>query len=246
MISRARLRPLIMVNFHRLREPLALFSTSRWFATCPAPEGAQLFQRLVESVHDAVLVHRKDILFANARFLSLLGMTSADVVGRPLTEFVAPEYVELVASNLRRRLAGESAAERYEIELMDRQGQVTRVELSSTVIDSAGEPALLLTALEMMPGAIPTEVSQKPRAMATLDAMGESVITVDAEGRIDYINHSAELLLGQQVAQVLGKTFADVASLVDENDRRALGDPAQKALTSGARVAASRRAVLVP
>ena len=83
------------------------------------------------------------------------------------------------------------------------------MELSSTVIDSSGEPALLLTALEMMPGAIPTEVSQKPRAMATLDAMGESVITVDAEGRIDYINHSAELLLGQHVNQVLGKTFSD-------------------------------------
>jgi diguanylate cyclase (GGDEF)-like protein/PAS domain S-box-containing protein len=206
----------------------------------------QLFQRLVETVHDAVLVHRQVILFANARFLALLGMKSADVVGRPLTEFVAPEYVELVENNLRRRLAGESAAERYEIELMDRQGQVTRVELSSTLIDSSGEPALLLTALEMMPGAIPTEVSQKPRAMATLDAMGESVITVDTEGRIDYINHSAELLLGQQVNQVLGKTFAEVASLVDENDRRQLGDPVQKALSGGARVSAARRAVLVP
>jgi diguanylate cyclase (GGDEF)-like protein/PAS domain S-box-containing protein len=206
----------------------------------------QLFQRLVETVHDAVLVHRKAILFANARFLSLLGMKSPDVIGRPLTEFVAPEYVELVENNLQRRLAGESAAERYEIELMDRQGQVTRVELSSTVIDSAGEPALLLTALEMMPGAIPTEVSQKPRAMATLDAMGESVITVDEEGRIDYINHSAELLLGQQVNQVLGRAFADVASLVDENDRRKLDDPVQKALGSAGRVTAARRAVLVP
>jgi diguanylate cyclase (GGDEF)-like protein/PAS domain S-box-containing protein len=206
----------------------------------------QLFQRLVETVHDAVLVHRKVILFANARFLSLLGMKSADVVGRPLTEFVAPEYVELVENNLRRRLAGESAAERYEIELMDRQGQVTRVELSSTLIDSSNEAALLLTALEMMPGAIPTEVSQKPRAMATLDAMGESVITVDAEARIDYVNHSAELLLGQQASQVLGKSFAEVASLVDENDRRQLADPVQKALSSGTRAAAARRAVLVP
>ncbi len=206
----------------------------------------QLFQRLVETVHDAVLVHRKVILFANARFLSLLGMKSAEVVGRPLTEFVAPEYVELVDNNLRRRLAGESAAERYEIELMDPQGQVTRVELSSTVIDSSGEAALLLTALEMMPGAIPTEVSQKPRAMATLDAMGESVMTVDAEGRIDYINHSAELMLGQQVNQVVGKTFAEVASLVDENDRRQLGDPVQKASSSGGRVSAPRRAVLLP
>ncbi|HEX3603088.1 MAG TPA: EAL domain-containing protein [Steroidobacteraceae bacterium] len=206
----------------------------------------QLFQRLVETVHDAVLVHRKAILFANARFLSLLGTNAADVVGRPLTEFVAPEYVELVESNLRRRMSGESAAERYEIELMDGRGQVTRVELSSTVIDSSGEPALLLTALEMMPGVIPMDVSRKPRAMATLDAMGESVITVDADGHIDYINHSAEVLLGQQVAQVLGKSFSDVASLVDENDRRSLGDPVHKAMSSGVRVTAGKRAVLVP
>ncbi len=50
--------------------------------------------------------------------------------------------------------------------------------------------------------------------------MGESVITVDAEGRIDYINHAAETLLGQSFDQVVGKFFADVASLVDESDRR--------------------------
>jgi diguanylate cyclase (GGDEF)-like protein/PAS domain S-box-containing protein len=204
-----------------------------------------LFQRLVETVHDAVLVHRGAILFANARFLELLGLKGPDVVGRPLSDFVAPEYVELVETNLRRRLAGESAAERYEIELMDRQGQVTRVELSSTLIDSSGQPALLLTALEMLPGALPQEVSQKPRAMATLDAMGESVITVNADGRIDYMNHAAEALLGQPVDQVLGKAFAEVASLVDENDRRPLGDPVQKALTSD-RAAAARRAVLLP
>jgi diguanylate cyclase (GGDEF)-like protein/PAS domain S-box-containing protein len=205
-----------------------------------------LFQRLVETVHDAVLVHRKQILFANARFLSLLGAKATDVIGKSLTDFVGPEYVELVENNLRRRLAGEPAAERYEVELMGAKGQVTRVELSSTVIDSAGEAALLLTALEMMPDTAQTAVAPKPRAMATLDAMGESVITVDAEGRIDYINHSAESLLGQTFDQVMGKAFADVASLVDEADRRSLGDPVRKALTTGGRVTMGRRAVLVP
>src|SRR5271156_1299478 len=52
----------------------------------------QLFQQLVETVHDAVLVHRKSILFANARFLSMLGMSAADVIGKPLADFVDPEY----------------------------------------------------------------------------------------------------------------------------------------------------------
>ncbi len=206
----------------------------------------QLFQRLVETVHDAVLLHREHILFANTRFLALLGAGASDVVGRSLSDFVAPEYIELVESNLRRRLAGEAAAERYEVELVGLHGEVTRVELSSVLIDSAGEPALLLTALEMLPTPAPTDASSRPRSMATLDAMGESVLTVDAEGRIDYINHAAEGLLGQTFAQVVGKSFADVASLVDETDRRSLGDPVRKALAAGGRVTMGRRAVLVP
>jgi len=208
----------------------------------------QLFQRLVETVHDAVLVHRKQILFANSRFLTLLGLSAAEVVGRPLSDFVGPEYVDLVDNNLRRRLLGEPAAERYEVELSGAHGEVTRVELSSTVIESSGEAALLLTALEMMPEAATVSVLpvEKPRAVATLEAMGESVITVDAEGRIDYINTAAEALLGQSFDQVVGKTFPDVASLVDESDRRSLGDPVRMALTSGGRVSMGRRAVLVP
>jgi diguanylate cyclase (GGDEF)-like protein/PAS domain S-box-containing protein len=209
----------------------------------------QLFQRLVETVHDAVLVHRTQILFANSRFLTLLGMSATEVIGRPLSDFVGPEYVELVDTNLRRRLAGEPAAERYEVELVAAHGEVTRIELSSTVIDSAGESALLLTALEMLPkaGASTSGAEiQQPRAMATLDAMGESVITVDAEGHIDYVNSSAETLLGQRFAQIIGKTFADVASLVDEADRRSLGDPVRIALAAGGRASMGRRAVLVP
>ena len=205
-----------------------------------------MFQRLVETVHDAVLVHRERILFANSRFLALLNLSASEVVGRSLTEFVAPEYAELVESNLRRRLQGEPAAARYEVELVGAQAQVTRVELSSTVIDSAGEAALLLTALEMLPETGPAAVPSRPRAMVTLDAMGESVITVDAEGRIDYVNHSAETLLSQRFDQVMGKAFSEVATLVDETDRHSLGDPVRKALATGGRVTMGRRAMLVP
>jgi len=206
----------------------------------------QLFQRLVETVHDAVLVHRERILFANSRFLALLNMGAADVVGRHLSDFVAAEYVELVQNNLRRRLLGESAAERYEIDLIGAQAQVTRVELSSTVIDSAGDAALLLTAVEMMPETGLVAGPSKPRAVVTLDSMGESVITVDADGRIDYINHSAEVLLSQRFDQAMGKSFSEVASLVDDTDRRMLEDPVRKALATGGRVTMGRRAVLVP
>jgi diguanylate cyclase (GGDEF)-like protein/PAS domain S-box-containing protein len=205
-----------------------------------------LFRRLIETVRDAMLLHRENIVFANTHFLDMLGMRADEVVGKPLAQFAAPEYVKLVAHNLERRLAGESAAERYEIELVGKHGEVTRVEISSTVVEIAGEPALLLTALEMLPSGPQEPAPSSPRARVTLDAMAESVITVDAQGRIDYINHAAAMLLGRTSEQVLGKTFPQVASLVDESDRRSLGDPVSKALAAGGRVTMGKRAVLVP
>ncbi len=215
----------------------------------------QTFQRLVESVHEAVLIHRREILFANPRFLELLGLPAEQVIGRPLSDFVVPEYVDLVQNNLRRRLAGEPAAERYEVELKAAQGEIARVELASSLIGVEEDSALLLTALEMLPRpaapgvdahAAPGSGAARTRAVATLDAMAESVVTVDAEGRIDYLNHAAEALLGQRSVQVLGKTFIEVAGLIDEADRRSLGDPVRKALAAGGRITMGRRSVLVP
>jgi len=208
-------------------------------------EREQLFQRLVESVHEAVLVHREVILFANSRFLSLLGMPAKELIGKPLSQFVTAEYTDLVRDNLDRRLLNEPAAERYEVELLGEHGQVTRVELTSALIDSAGEPALLLTAVEMLPPAT-AGAPARPRAVAALDAMGEGVVTVDTDGRIDYVNHAAEVLLGQKFDQLVGRLFGETASLIDESDRRSLGDPVRKCLSNGGRITMGRRAVLVP
>ncbi len=204
----------------------------------------ELFQRLVEAVNEAVLICRERILFVNPRFLSLLGATREHVVGKPLSSFVAPEYAELVEQNLRHRLAGEPAPERYEVELIGAQGQVTRVEMTSALIDNLGEPVLLLTATEMLPEE--PHASPRPRALATLDAMGQGVLTLDIDGRIDYANQAATQLLGQRFEQLAGKTFPEVATLVEEADRRPLGDPVRKAIATGNRISVGKRAVLVP
>ena len=207
----------------------------------------QLFQRLVETVHEGVLVHTETILFANARFLGMLDASAGDIVGKRLSDFVVADFAELVERNSRRRLAGEPAADRYEIELQGPHGQVTRAELSSIVIQSEGKPALLFTVMEMVPDtSIQASIAHRPRALATLDSMDDGVITVEADGRIDYINQATIALLGQSAAALHGKVFADAAGLIDEVDRRPLADPVRKALTTGVRVTINRRAVLVP
>ncbi len=205
-----------------------------------------LFQRLVEAVHEAVLLHRDSIVHANSRFAALTGLAPRDLVGRKLHELVPDEYKDLVRENTRRRLAGEPAAERYEIELVGAQGQVSRLELAGSVVDSQGDPMLLVTAVEMLPRRLSAAPDQeRSRALATLQSIGEGVITTDKRGRIDYMNEAAETLTGTTSLQAIGKLLEEIVTLVDEADRKLIADPVRQCLSSGVRVSLGRKALLL-
>src|SRR6185436_5128402 len=167
-----------------------------------------------------------------------------------------PEYSELVTENMRRRLAGEAAAERYEIEMVGLQGQLSRLEITSTVIDYEGEPALLVTGVEIIPTQTVPALKQLPEQAAAaasvsplhlnaLDSLAEAIIATDLEGRITYLNAAAERLTGAAAELAISKTLDDIVSLVDEGERRVLNDPVRQALKSGAAVNLSRRALLL-
>jgi diguanylate cyclase (GGDEF)-like protein/PAS domain S-box-containing protein len=59
------------------------------------------------------------------------------------------------------------------------------------------------------------------------------------------MNPAAEQLLGRVLGEVTGQPFADVVTVVDEADRRALTDPVRQCLASGVRVSLGRRAVVL-
>jgi diguanylate cyclase (GGDEF)-like protein/PAS domain S-box-containing protein len=78
-----------------------------------------------------------------------------------------------------------------------------------------------------------------------LESLGEALVTVDAEGRIDYANTAAVSLLGSSVDELLHKTLDQVIGLVDDTDRKLLKDPINLALHGTTTVGLGRRAFLL-
>ncbi|MGH8210818.1 MAG: diguanylate cyclase domain-containing protein, partial [Steroidobacteraceae bacterium] len=223
-------------------------------ATASERDGARaspkMFADLGDRIHEAVLVHRDVILYANRQFASFVGVDRLQLVGRRLGDLVPPEYAELVSENIRRRLAGEEAAQRYEIEMVGLQGQVSRLEITSGVVDYENANALLITGVEIIPTqtvrALRPETGGDPSPhFLALSSLAEAIITTDAQGLITYMNPAAEQLTGGAAGQAAGKPLEEAVGLVDETDRRLLSDPVKQALTSGAPVNLSRRALLV-
>jgi len=235
--------------------------------------GPKLFTELGERIHEAVLVHREVILYANSQFASFVGVDRVDLIDRRLSDLVAPEYAELVGENLRRRLAGAHGAERFEVEMVGLQGQVSLLELTTAQIDFEGAPALLVTGVEVIPtrklralasGKIdekeaaaraalvapplpPPPPPLPPLQVFAMQSLGEAIVTTDLEGHLAYLNPAAEILLGVGSAQALGRLLEEVVGLVDEDDRRQLSAPIMEAVggSNGSPHNLSRRAVLL-
>jgi diguanylate cyclase (GGDEF)-like protein/PAS domain S-box-containing protein len=196
---------------------------------------------LLGGLHEAVAVHREHIVFANERFAAL--MSNADLEhleGKTMPDLVHPDYTELVSEHLRRSLAGEPGLDRLEIELHPHAQGNARVELSAVRIDYQGGPALLLTLVEMGPRALSV-----PAAWETLDSLGEGIITTDVSGRIDYVNQAGEQLMGVTAVDALGKSLTDIIQLLDEGDRRSLGDPVRHCLATQSKVTVGRRGLMI-
>ncbi len=183
---------------------------------------------------------------STSRFAALVGVPSGDLVGKALADLVSGEYAELAALAVGRVLAGDAKPVLTEVEVADAHGQVTRLELSGSAIESAGRRRVLFTAEEMLPHRDDGSAGAAPaRSQLALDSLGEGVLTTDAHGVIDYLNQSAEALTGMRREQAVGQAFGAMIGFVDENDRRAIADPVQQCLATGNRVNLGRRSILI-
>jgi diguanylate cyclase (GGDEF)-like protein/PAS domain S-box-containing protein len=235
--------------------------------------GPKLFTELGERIHEAVLVHRDVILYANSQFASFVGVDRVNLIDRRLSDLVAPEYAELVSENLRRRLLGAPSPERFEVEMVGLQGQVSLLELTTVPIDFEGSPALLVTGVEVIPtkklraiasGKIeekeaaaraalvappppPPPPAPPPMQVFAMQSLGEAIVTTDLEGNLVYLNPAAEKLLATPRSQAIGRPLEEVVGLMDQNDRKLLSDPVKEAIGGGNGNAhnLSRRAVLL-
>jgi diguanylate cyclase (GGDEF)-like protein/PAS domain S-box-containing protein len=235
--------------------------------------GPRLFTELGERIHEAVLVHRDVILYANSQFASFVGVDRVNLIDRRLADLVAPEYADLVAENLRRRLAGSHGADRFEVEMVGLQGQVSLLELTTAPIEFEGQPALLVTGVEVIPtkklralasGKIDEKEAAARAAMvapplpappppppplqvSAMQSLAEAIVATDLEGHLTYLNPAAEKLLGVGRTQALGRRLEEIVGLMDQNDRKLLADPVREAVGGGNGNPhdVSRRAVLL-
>ncbi len=207
----------------------------------------RLFRDFSRTLPEIVIIHDEKILVANESAADLIGLEPDQLVGREIADLVKPAYRALFRKNVAKRLSGENVPRRLEIQLINGDEAGLWVEAQSSNIEFHGERAILTIARDVSHRkSLEVSLSRSKRqAQYTLESISEGVITTDNDGRIDYLNLSAEALIGTNRDDAAGHRVGELFTLVDDADRRPLGDPVERCLAMRRRVNMGRRAVMI-
>lgn len=105
-------------------------------------ESEERYRRLVELSPEAIAVHNEGkVVYVNPAGLKLFGAAhSQDVIGRPILDFVHPDYRELVGGRV--LSVQDEAADLIEEKFVRADGSVIDVEVAAAPVPYSGKPAV--------------------------------------------------------------------------------------------------------
>ncbi|MBN1424968.1 PAS domain S-box protein [Candidatus Fermentibacteria bacterium] len=129
-------------------------------------ESEDRWRRLVEHNPACLAVHRAGkLVYANPAGIRLLRIPDAEqVAGKPLLDFVHPDYRELVLQRVRRMMEEDVPAEPMEEKFVRPNGEVIDVEVTAIPITYMGQRAIMT---------VSWDITERKRAEAALRASEE-------------------------------------------------------------------------
>ena len=172
----------------------------------------------------------------------LTGYSVEESLGRNILDFVYPD--DRPANSLRKQQleTGEISSSRHTKRLLRRDGSFVWIEVDLRVLyDEAGAFLGSVGTIRDISDRVALEIAirhERERAAVTLMALSDGVLTLDPQGRIEFLNHAAADLLGlrhiadaldQPIEQVLDLEARDIRGVVHE------ARTARRTLTLGGR-----------
>ncbi|MFQ5721064.1 MAG: PAS domain S-box protein [Candidatus Aminicenantales bacterium] len=184
-------------------------------ATQARQQSEELFRSIVENSHAGILMADESyrFVYVNDELCRLVGYEREELIGRDFRHLLDDESRQLVIDRYRRRQRGEDVPSRYEFNVVRKDGQKRRVEISSTVIkDKKGRIRTVAQLLDITERKRSEEKLQleKARLDKLFESAQEGIVMTDTEGKVIRVNREFTRMFGYQPEEVLGKSVDEL------------------------------------
>jgi PAS domain S-box-containing protein len=227
--------------------------TSGEFGQAPeAPKGSDYAPDIVETVREPFLVLDADlrVKFANRAFCQTFKVAPGKPIGQFIYELGDGQWdIPALRKLLDELLPTNGHFDDYQVEHdFPDVGRRTMLLNARRLHDGDNKTKLILLAIE--------DVSERRRAeleiarqrtwfQTTLASIGDAVIATDTEARVTFLNPIAEKLTGWTQQKAMGKPLNEVFNIVNEETRKTVESPVNKAIRDGAIVGLANHTILI-
>jgi len=173
-------------------------------------ESEERFRSIVENSQAGIMIldDAYRCIYMNPELCRMSGYSRNELIGQDFRQFLDEESQQLVADRYIRRQRGEEVPPRYEFNIVRKDSQKRRVEISSAVLkDSAGKVKTVVQILDI------TERKQAEDAVREaeekyknfVEATSDLVWEADGMGTYTFVSPRIEDILGYEADEVVGK-----------------------------------------
>jgi len=186
----------------------------------------------------------------NQQWLSIFGYQREELLGQ-MVEMLIPERFHANHTELRSEFTATESARLMgkgrHLKGLCKDGQEVFLDLGLGSYAFGDQKKTVVAAIDV--GFIVESIQQlekeRERALVTLNAIGDGVITTDAEGRIHSINPIAQRLSGFSPQDALGQPIETVFAVVNEDSREPVENPVRLCLQRQMVVQLAKNSVLL-
>ncbi len=195
------------------------------------------FRSLTESTVVAIFVLRDRIVYANPFAEVLTGYSYLELLGRRLPDLLHRNDRDRIESRIGDTLRGATrrSVEYDEVRGMKKNGTPYWARVHTVTINYQDAPAVLATLYDTSEQRHLEAVlaREKERLQVILASIGEGIVSLDATGKVNYLNTAAERLIGHAANATLGKSLAEIAYFADPKQNRPLPQSVMELVQAG-------------
>jgi len=176
-------------------------------------ESEEHYRLLFELSPDAIVVHSEGkLIFVNHAGTKLIGASSPEeLIGKPMLNFVHPDYHEFVIERIKKQVRGE-AVPKAEEKYIRIDGTPIIVEVTAAPFQYHDKLASLVIIQDITEHKKAEEGlrQSESKMRALFNAMTDVILVVDSKGRYIEVASTNTSLLYRPPAEILGKTVYEI------------------------------------
>jgi PAS domain S-box-containing protein len=185
-----------------------------------------IYSTIVEKGNDGVVIIQDGILkFINSMITRMTGFTKEEGIGKQFTDFISPPSKLLIFERYENRLAGMDVPNRYELEIISKNGTNIPVEINASIIDYEGKPADMAVIRDIternrsekaLEEALKKAEDEKNKTDAIISALGDGIIIQDTDYKIIYQNQIQNEIYGTHLGEFCYKVYENRDTICED------------------------------